>query len=197
VRLWNGTTRQTTTSVSLDGVCLGLAFSGDGGTLIILSAQHPDNQLTLWRLADEKKLAHYSIPQTGPATPFVVARDLSVAAHATEENKVRMIELATGKERWKAKAADDFVLSIALSPDGKLLASGEGFTDSVIRLWDVASGVEIGHLEGHRAGVGRLLFWPDGKTLASGSFDQTIRLWDVSDPAKGRPLSTLRGNTGA
>jgi WD40 repeat protein len=40
-----------------------------------------------------------------------------------------------------------------------------------------------------------LLFWPDGKTLASASADQTIRLWDVSDPDHAKPIGQpLRGH---
>jgi WD40 repeat protein len=41
------------------------------------------------------------------------------------------------------------------------------------------------------------MFLKDGKTLVSGSSDQTTRLWDVSDPAKGREVNTLRGHTKA
>jgi len=87
-------------------------------------------------------------------------------------------------------------MALAISPDAKVLASGAGLAESEIRLLDVASGSELGRLPGHRAGVNKLLFWPDGKTLASASTDQTIRLWDVTDPRKGRALGTLRGHKG-
>src|SRR5439155_6290188 len=43
--------------------------------------------------------------------------------------------------------------------------------------------------------VGQLVFWPDGRTLASCSADQTIRLWDVTDPAHVKPIGRpLRGH---
>jgi WD40 repeat protein len=80
-----------------------------------------------------------------------VAQDLSVAAHATSGDKVRVIDLASGQERWSAKAAEEGVKAIALSSDGKIMATGAGYSESTIRLWDVAMSREIRRLEGHRS----------------------------------------------
>ena len=82
------------------------------------------------------------------------------------------------------------VLSIAFSPDGKVLASGS--RDETVKLWDVASGRQLRTLSGHGSWVNSIAFSPDGKVLASGSGDKTIKLWDV---ASGRELRSLSGHT--
>jgi WD40 repeat protein len=193
IRLWDGATREMMRNLPLSAECMGLEFSKDGGTLVTCTKE-PGSEFALWRISDGTKLAAFSAPRTGwEFPPFAVAGDLSVAAHATEDDKVRVIDLATGKERWNTNVTEDSVRSLAFSPDAKVLAAG---ADSEIRLLDVASATEIGRLPGHRAGVDKLLFWPDGKTLASASTDQTIRFWDVSDPRKGQALGTLRGHKG-
>jgi WD40 repeat protein/predicted Ser/Thr protein kinase len=80
----------------------------------------------------------------------------------------------------------DAITAIAISPDGRILATGAGLTstgvrseDNGIKLWEVPSLRPLGELSGHKDWIVGLKFSPDGQTLASGSADQTIRLWDV------------------
>ncbi|HKG58383.1 MAG TPA: caspase family protein [Pyrinomonadaceae bacterium] len=63
-----------------------------------------------------------------------------------------------------------------------------------VQLWDVASGRPISALKGHGRGVSKVAFSRDGKLLASGGTDNTIKIWDV---ATHNELRTLTGHTSA
>ncbi len=73
---------------------------------------------------------------------------------------------------------DAEVTSVAISPNGQFIAAGS--LDTVVRIWDMATGVLVEQLEGHRGGVYSVAFTPDGKGLVSGSLDKTLKFWDVS-----------------
>src|SRR5262249_59949319 len=72
---------------------------------------------------------------------------------------------------------------------------GGGF-DNLVRLWDAATGKPLGVLEGHTGAVRRLAYSPDGQTLASASFDGTVRLWDVSAGAGASPRRVIEAHGG-
>jgi WD40 repeat protein len=76
---------------------------------------------------------------------------------------------------------------VAVSPDGKLLASG---SDNTIKLWNTSSG-EVRDTFKETSSVGGLAFSPDGKLLAIGSF-KTVKLWDLISNADPRTLGVHR-----
>jgi len=91
----------------------------------------------------------------------------------------RMLKVSSGHK--------DAIYSIALSPDGKVLASGS--YDQKIKLWDLATGRELKTLSGHNGCVYDLAFRPDGKILASASADRTVKLWDAESGERRDTLS--------
>jgi WD40 repeat protein len=87
-----------------------------------------------------------------------------------------LYDAATGKERARCAGQVGRAYSIAISPDGKTLASGA--RDRTVRLWDVATGQERRCLT-HLAPVQSVAFAADGRTFASAGEDSVIRLWDL------------------
>ena len=191
VCLWDVAARRMVGELALNGYCGAVAFSADGARLLTASG---DTEYTVWSVAEGAKLASVALsdPKGGRA-PFrgclAVSRDLGLAAQALGGGQIRVTDLVSGREFWTAHAADEDVTALAFSPDGKKLASGAGYVESSVRLWDVAGGFEVARLEGHRTYVRSLVFWPDGETLASASGDQTIHVWDVSGLGSSPPVT--------
>jgi WD40 repeat protein len=74
-------------------------------------------------------------------------------------------------------AHQDMIWTLAISPDGKILASGS--SDKTVKLWSLPEGGFIKALDGHTNSVYALAVSPDNQTLASGGLDANIRLWSL------------------
>jgi WD40 repeat protein len=82
-------------------------------------------------------------------------------------------------------------LSVAISPNGKLLAMGG--TNGDIHLWQLPETQLLITNKGHASLVFSVVFSPDSRMLASGSADGTVKLWDCST---GECLKVLQGHIG-
>jgi general transcriptional corepressor TUP1 len=90
---------------------------------------------------------------------------------------------------------DAGVTSVAISPNGQLVAAGS--LDTIVRIWDVATGALVERLRGHRDSVYSVAFTPDGKGLVSGSLDKTLKYWDVSGLSMGGVKGRKEGANGS
>ena len=190
VHFWKVATQTMAAEFPLDAQCKGLAFSADGKTLITSTVK---GHVTLWRVPDGTVQASFPVDQSelDVATGFAANSNLTFAACGLNEPWLHVIQLPSGKNPWPDIPLKDRITALAFSPDQQILAGAASLSESDIYLWEVTTGREIGRLQGHESWVSALVFWPDGKKLASSSADQAIRIWDV--PTR-RCLAVLRGH---
>jgi len=150
------------------------AFSPDAKTLVTTAF---DEHIGLWDLATGKELHFF---RAHPRVPYCVAflpDSRALVSGGDKEGTLRLWDVTTGKElrHWGDEAKGD-VQAVALSPDGRLLASTD---HKSIYLWEMTTGKEVHRLEGHTEQVTKLAFAPDGRTLLSGGQDQMACLWET------------------
>jgi WD40 repeat protein len=171
-----------------------IAFSPDGKTLAL---GNEDGTVILWDVTLRKPFGQPFSSHQGGARSVAFSPDGKILASGGYRGTVILWDVATRKPLGEPldmhKGA---VLDLVFSPDGKTLASGSSIDNTVI-LWDIARRLApkpkwftLGMLASyapvdsplavHQDSVWSVSFSPDGKTLASGSEDGTVILWDLT-----------------
>jgi WD40 repeat protein/tRNA A-37 threonylcarbamoyl transferase component Bud32 len=199
--LWNAANGEVVRRLTgLKGAVRGLAFSLDGKTLASANefvSPERGGHLTLWEVATGQVL--WDEPESETSTLCLAfspdSRTIAAGSGAFNDRAVTghvtLRDAAKGKELFRLRGQPGGVSSIAFSgPDGKMLAAA-GF--GLIELWDLGSRDKPVHvLRAHESFVYDVTFSPDGRRLASGGYDGTIKLWDT---ATGKFALPLYGHT--
>ena len=163
-----------------------LAFSQDSSTLLALCAH--DHRLKIWDVASGKELIDKERTRSG-YSDVVAALSPDGKSYATfdystgESGVVSLWDTRTGKLRTTFLGHRTPVRDLAFSPDGKTLAAVDArsitpTTDATVKLWDIAAeSVPIG-LPVDTSAMTALAPSPDGKTVALGFDDGTVRLFE-------------------
>ncbi len=178
-----------------------LSFSQDGSKLVIYAGSNSEGGDAVWVVdvsscrienrypagRSRKEWAHIGAARLSPDN-----RSLYWGRSDDWNGRIQCIDLGTSQELWHTESQGEPLMSLDISPDGRVLASASGFRDPTIHIWDAATGDLLKQLDGHTACVFDLAFTPDGRHLISAAADQSIRFWDTSAWTE---TQVLRGHT--
>jgi WD40 repeat protein len=189
IDVWqSGNAAPLATLAGHQGAILSLAWGADDATLASASA---DSTVMVWNVSGGN--VRYRLQH--PYIVFGVSISPDGQQLASAGNGLRLWDLANGKLTRTFSTIGGF--AIAFSPDGTLLATGDG---DKIQLWSADDGALVRTMTGHTDLVGTIAFSPDGRFLASGSGssqstrgpqDTSVRIWRLQD---GRQLASHSGH---
>jgi RNA polymerase sigma factor (sigma-70 family) len=163
---------------------LAMDLTPDGKTLATCG---DDSDIHLWNVATGKETSKLS-GHKGAAEALAFSGDgETLASGSWQDHTIRLWDMASAKERLlitlpMPNGHNYGDVPLAFSRDGKVLFSGSADrANQLIYFWDTATGKEIRHIE---KPASRMALSPDGKTLATASWDKRVYLWDVASGAE-------------
>src|SRR6266705_1115385 len=177
VQVWNAATGERTLTYQLYAGSLHSVTWSPDGTRIAFTSQ--DNSVQVWDATTGKHLLTYR-GHAGSVVPMAWSPDGKRIASGSSDGIVEVWDAATGQHlmtyRGHAQSvlpAPDSprsVLSIAWSPDGKLIASGS--SDGTVQVWNATTGKRI---LTYLSSAFCVAWSPDGKRIASGGEDGSVK----------------------
>jgi WD40 repeat protein len=192
VFLWDALTMEFIASLPHSGNIRVLDFSPDSSWLVVGAAM--DDSLSIWDVTTARRRNKLNGPGGDVVQAIAVSPDGAHIAAADSDGAVSIMEAATGAvvDSFRMVGSASIAKkSLAYSPNGRLLA-GTGEDGTQIDIRDTQTRRRSARLTGHLDSVSSVSFSRDGRLLASGSADRTVRIWDVTTS---KCLAVLTGHT--
>jgi WD40 repeat protein len=154
-----------------------VVFSPDGKLLAAMGHQ----EVVLWDLENAKLLRRIASGATGGALAFLKdGRQLAIGSGVPcGPGGIRLVDIETGQPTHVFEGPKDIVYSIAVSPDGNLLAAGGA--DRIVRVWNTENKQLVKTLDQHTGWVLCVAFSRDGKLLVTAGADNMSRVWKLEN----------------
>jgi WD40 repeat protein len=187
VKLWNPALSRLEATFHGGKPQFGVAFSSDGK--ILASAgwdEKADDRLKAWTLATGKRRRPVDRIEVRPTSlafvpnyPAVVLGGLG--DDKANEGKIELFDLRSREAETRVDAHSKLIQCLAVSPDGRLLASGS--QDATVKVWELHDAHEVKAValfSAHRSSIIALAFSPDSRILASADSGSTVKLWTIT-----------------
>ncbi len=175
VKLWDVATGTSTVTIRDESQPISVAFSPDGA---VLASGWWDGTVKLCEVTDGRIISSF-IGHGDNVTAVSFNPKGGGFGTVSKDGTVKLWDLATGNARTLFGHSGP-IWGMAFSPDGITLASRSGTSQGKVEVWDAVTGRMIAALGEQRCSpVRSLSISPDGKTLAIGSQDSTVLLWDL------------------
>jgi WD40 repeat protein len=132
----------------------------------------------LWRLCRQRHRFSLKVPEKQVAW-LAFSPDGKTLAAASLGRTVRLWQAATGRQQATFKEAWGAGQGMAFTPDGKALLGATLDAPAKLKRWDLATGQGRDFLDTHQQSVRCLAFSPDGKVVATGGGDGTVKVWSA------------------
>jgi WD40 repeat protein len=166
------------------------AFTPDGSRLLALTGADVDrssgqldqaaSHLVSWSVPDFSEERDVELGADSLSTLVVTPDGRSVLTAGTT-GRIEVRDVVTGKLRYQFGNHAATVRQLAISPDGRTVASSTT-DDREVRLWSLPDRDLVAELRGHIGEQNQLVFSPDGRRLATGGTDTDVAVWYL-DPA--------------
>jgi cytochrome c len=148
-----------------------------------------DDQVILWDVAARQPIHRLEGHEAAVNAVAFLPPDDSRGISAGDDGTLRLWDLESGKELRRFDGHSKKVVSVAVSPDGRLAASASW--DRTVRLWDIETGQELRLFEGHENSVNAVVFRPDGEALISAGYDGLLMFWPLAGGTSPSRLASL------